>query len=107
MCLFHSTDFYNGLSCKYEIHMKNSTSGKCSGCLKLLYKLNMHLVIFTYLYLAYEFIHTLSFNQVDYERSFSKLKIIKSRLCSLIKNVNLEAFMLMCVEKELSKKVNF
>jgi len=66
----------------------------------------MHSVAFTNLYLAYEFILTLSFTQVNYERSFSKLKIIKSRLRSSIGNEKLEAFMLMNVEKELLE-VNF
>lgn len=64
-CLFSLTDVDNGLRYKYEMHMKNATSGKCFGCIiccfKLLFKFNMHSVVFTNLYLAYEFILTLSF----------------------------------------------
>lgn len=110
MCLLYSTD--NGLNYKFNMHKKKSATGKqskCSGCLiccfKLLFKFNMHSVAFTNLYLAYEFILTLSF--VNCERSFSKLKIIKSRLRSSIGNEKLEAFMLMSVEKELLEEVNF
>lgn len=114
MCLLYSTDVDNGLSYKFTIHKKKSATGKqskCSGCLiccfKLLFKFNMHSVAFTNLYLAYEFILTLSFTQVNCERSFSKLKIIKSRLRSSIGNEKLEAFMLMSVEKELLEEVDF
>ncbi|KAF0742362.1 zinc finger MYM-type protein 1-like [Aphis craccivora] len=107
-------DVDDGLNYKFNMHKKKSATGKqskCSGCLiccfKLLFKFNMHSVAFTNLYLAYEFILTLSFTEVNCERSFSKLKIIKSRLRSSIGNEMLEAFMLMSVEKDLLEEVNF
>lgn len=55
----------------------------------------------------YEYIITLSFTHVNCEKSFSKLKINKSILCSSIGNEKLEEFMLISMEKELSEEVHF
>lgn len=51
-----------------------------------------------------EFILTLSFDQMNWERSFSGLIIIKS---SSIANKKLEAFIIISVEKKLLKENNF
>lgn len=67
----------------------------------------MHSAAFTNLFLAYEYLLTLSFTQVNCERSFSKLKIIKNRLRSSLGQEKLEAFMIMSVEKELLEEVTF
>ena len=48
----------------------------------------------------------LSVAQVHYERSFSKLKIIKTRLRSFLPDDLLEASMLLSLEKELVIKLN-
>lgn len=67
----------------------------------------MHSVAFTNLFLAYEYLLTLSFTQVNCERYFSKLKIIKHRLRSSLSQEKLESFMMMSVEKELLEEVSF
>jgi hypothetical protein len=67
----------------------------------------MHLVAFTNIFLAYEYLLTLSFTQVNCERYFSKLKIIKNRLRSSLGQEKLEAFMMMNVEKELLEEISF
>ena len=69
----------------------------CSTCaLRLLSKYRLH----DNLYLAYKVLCT-SVTQVNCERSLSKLKIIKSRLRSTMKQDRLEATMLMSIEKAL------
>ncbi|KAL4090876.1 hypothetical protein QTP88_025638 [Uroleucon formosanum] len=78
---------------------KNSTCSKCMpSVMKLLYKYNFHTAAFTNLYLAYKFILTLSCTQVHCERSFSKLKIIKTRLRSSISQELLEPLLLISIE---------
>ncbi|KAL4083479.1 hypothetical protein QTP88_028795 [Uroleucon formosanum] len=80
---------------------KNSTCSKCMPCvMKLLYKYNFHTAAFTNLYLAYKFILTLSCTQVHCERSFSKLKIIKTRLRSSISQELLEPLLLISIESD-------
>lgn len=68
---------------------------------------NSTCIAFTNFFLAYEYILTLPFTQVNCERSFSKLKIIKNRLRSSLGQDKLEAFMLISVEKELLEEVTF
>ena len=57
------------------------------------------------LYLAYKYLMTLSFTQCSCERSFSRLKLVKSRLRSTLKQCNLESLMLIAVEREISYKL--
>lgn len=56
--------------------------------------------------LAYKFLLTLSITQVACERSFSTLKFVKNRLRSSLSQDNLEAFMLMCTEKEILMSIS-
>ena len=78
------------------------TSGKsCRNCL-LCCILYMHLNLF----LVYKYLLTLSFTQVSCERAFSKLKIVKTRLRSLLSNELLETFMLMSIEKDLLSEIS-
>jgi hypothetical protein len=78
------------------------TSGKsCRNCL-LCCILCMHLNLF----LVYKYLLTLSFTQVSCERAFSKLKIVKTRLRSLLSNELLETFMLMSIEKDLLSEIS-
>ncbi|XP_022160557.1 uncharacterized protein LOC111026735 [Myzus persicae] len=80
---------------------KNSTCSKCMPCvMKLFYKYNFHTAAFTNLFLAYKFILTLSCTQVHCERSFSKLKIIKTRLRSSISQELLEPLLLISIESD-------
>lgn len=53
-----------------------------------------------------EYVLTLSISQVNCERVFSKLKIIKNRLRASISNDHLEAFILMSVEKEILDQIS-
>jgi hypothetical protein len=62
----------------------------------------MHLNLF----LVYKYLLTLSFTQVRCERAFSKLKIVKTRLRSLLSNELLETFMLMSIEKDLLSEIS-
>jgi len=56
--------------------------------------------------LAYKFILTLYVSQVACERSFSKLKTIKTRLRNSLSQNNLEACMMMSIEKDILTKVD-
>ncbi|KAL1250913.1 hypothetical protein QQF64_018709 [Cirrhinus molitorella] len=51
--------------------------------------------------LGYKFLLTLSITQVACERTFSTLKLVKSRLRTSLSRDNLEAFLLMATEKEI------
>ena len=53
------------------------------------------------LYELYKVICTLSVTQVQWEWTFSKLKIIKTRLRNSLSVENLESYMLQSIEKEL------
>lgn len=59
------------------------TKKPCNKCLKccflLLSKLNLHISTYSNLYRAYEYFITLPCTQVECERTFSKLRILKSR----------------------------
>ena len=57
-------------------------------------------------YQAYTFICTLSMTPVQCERSFSKLKIIKTRLRSSLSDDLLEEYMIMSIEKQLVDELN-
>jgi len=56
--------------------------------------------------LAYTFLLTMSITQVACERSFSTFKFVKNRLRSKLSQDNLEAFMLMCTEKEILMSIS-
>ena len=79
---------------------------KClSCCYKILHRFSLNASSFTNLFVAYEYLLTLSFSQVSCERAFSKLKIVKTRLRSSLGNEKLEAFMLMCTETDLLRSI--
>lgn len=67
----------------------------------------MHSPAYCNLYAAVEFVLTLSVTQVNCERAFSKLKIIKNRLRSSLNQDHLEAFMLMSIEKDILDAIDF
>src|SRR4029434_10211351 len=56
--------------------------------------------------LAYKFLLTLSITQVACERSLSTLTFGKNRLQSSLSQDNLEAFVLMCTEKEILMSIS-
>lgn len=65
----------------------------------------MHVSVYSNLCITYEYFLTLLVTQVNCERTFSKLKIIKSRLRSSLCQQNLEALMIMSVEKQLLEDI--
>lgn len=77
---------------------------KC--CFLLLSKLNLHVSTSSNLYRAYEYFMTLPCTQVECERTFSKLRIVKSRLRSALKQKLLEPLLFMFVERELTFELN-
>lgn len=98
-----SSDDFETINCK---------SGKEVGCcscpphlLEYLYKYNLHTSAFSNLYLAYKYILTLSCTQVNCERAFSKLKIIKNRLRSAMKEELLESLMLISIESDMIPEI--
>jgi hypothetical protein len=64
---------------------------------KLLYNLNMHVSAYTQLCASYEFFLTLSVTEVNCERTFSKLKLVKTRLRANMSQDNLEALLIMFI----------
>lgn len=66
----------------------------------------MHVSAYTTLCEAYAYFLTLSVTEVNCERTFSKLKLIKTRLRSNLTQDNLESLLLMSVEKELLDEID-
>ena len=81
-------------------------SGLCQKCLPcvllLLHKYNLHCISFTNLYVAYKVVLSLPCTQVKCERAFSKLKIIKKRLRSMLGQENLDSLMIINVERDIN-----
>ena len=78
------------------------SSKNCCLCAYLcLVKYGLYCSSYSTLTIAYKFLLTLSCTQVCCERSYSILKFIKSRLRSTLSADNLEAYMLMCMEKRV------
>lgn len=75
-------------------------------CYNILFRYNMLSGAYTSLGQAYKYLLSLSVTQVSCERSFSTLKFIKNRLRSSISQENLEAFMLMSVEKDILNEID-
>lgn len=81
---------------------------KCIPCaIKLLKDFNLHSSAYLDLYIAYETLLTISFTHVSCERSFSKLKIIKTRLRSLIGQDLLESLILINSEADIISEWNY
>ena len=57
------------------------------------------------LYAAYKFIVILSITQCTWERCFSKLRLLKTRLRSSLTQNNLESLMLIAFEKDIARKI--
>lgn len=84
-----------------------SCTGKCLNCLgcvlKILQNYYTHSKAYKRLFKLYKAILILPCTQVECERSFSKLKFIKSKLRSSIMQENLEPLMILYCEKEMMK----
>ena len=72
----------------------------------LMTEYNMLTNAFQSIGLAYKYLLTLLVTQVACERAFSILKIIKTRLRNLLVQSNLETFMLMMVEHDISLTID-
>lgn len=85
--------------------------GKCNNCVTSVFGwLNQYKAMngtYPNLYIVYKYLLTIATTQVECERSFSKLKIIKTRLRQTISDSNLESFMLMACEPKLLDKLLF
>ena len=84
----------------FKKHVAEESEGRCYGnsckscfsCVfKVLYQFGLHSTVYSELYCLYKHLMTLAVTQVEYERSFSLLKIIKSRLRSMLGQEQLEA----------------
>ncbi|XP_077290366.1 zinc finger MYM-type protein 1-like [Arctopsyche grandis] len=78
------------------------TCRTCPSCvLKILSSNRLHDKAYDNLYELYKIVSTLSVTQVQCERTFSKLKIIKNRLRNTLSEENLENFMFLSIEKQM------
>lgn len=92
---------------KSEELMKCKSCKKCPVCcFSVLHKYSFFGQAYKHLFCAYKLLLTLSSTQVACERSFSKLKYIKSRLRSSLSSTHLEAFMLMSTETDVLSELN-
>ncbi|XP_068122030.1 zinc finger MYM-type protein 1-like [Hyperolius riggenbachi] len=86
--------------------VKKDSCKNCMSCaFKLLYEYRLCSAAFENLFLAYQYLITLSTTQCTCERCFSKLKILKSRLRSSLSQQNLESLMLIAVEKQVALNI--
>lgn len=85
------------------LHKAENESNSCS-CISCVFNFllyfNLHSDSYSTLYVAYKYVLTLACTQVNCERVFSKLKIIKNRLRSSMKQDLLESQLLLSVEKD-------
>ena len=89
-----------------ESTIKKKVCKDCFSCaFKCLYKYKLYSAAYENLYAAYKYLLTLSIAQCTCERTFSKLKIIKSRLRSRLTQNHLESLMLISVEKTIARKL--
>lgn len=112
--MFHDIEPDTSVNPQHERHIgvqkgASACTGSCRNCLKccykILYRYSLNATAFSNLFLAYEYLLTLSFSQVSCERAFSKLKIVKTRLRSSLGNDKLETFMLMNCEKDVIESI--
>ena len=92
-----------------DIELTNKSCKSCKDCAICVYhvlsKYNLMTASYHVIGLAYKFLLTLSFSQVSCERTFSTLKFVKNRLRTKLTQDHLEAFMLMCTEKDILMKL--
>ena len=86
------------------ICQKDALCNNCPSCIhRFLYRYNFHSAAYRNLFQVYKLAITLPVTQVSCERVFSKLKIIKTRLRSVLTDENLESLALISVETKLLK----
>jgi hypothetical protein len=88
-----------------ENYMGSSCSKACSTCLSCVLNCltsnRLHDKGYANLYELYKVVCTLSVTHVQCRRTFSKLKIIKTRLINSLSEENVESYMLLSIEKLL------
>ncbi|KAL4083714.1 hypothetical protein QTP88_029030 [Uroleucon formosanum] len=93
-----------------EDDLKCSKIKECNVCLscalRIITDYNMYSLQYTELYKAYKYLLTLPLTQVTCERSFSKLKLLKTRLRSTIVQDNLESLFLMQCERDIVNQID-
>jgi len=97
----------NGSDSEKEQFTKKSLDCKvCNSCLKcafnILYDMVQQSCSFNNIYYAYKFVLTLPCTQVTCERTFSKLKNIKTKLRSLISQDIMETLLLINIERDFT-----
>ena len=91
----------------FNKHVAEESEGRCYGnscksCFSCVFKvLYQYSTASSELYCLYKHLMTLAVTQVECERSFSLLKIIKSRLRSMLGQEQLEASILLSIEQKL------
>ena len=86
---------------------KAKTCKSCFTCAyKVLHQYSLNSTAYSELYTVYHFLLTLAITQVKCERSFSKLKLIKTRLRSSLSQENLESLILMSLETDILNRVS-
>ena len=82
---------------------------KCRSCIYCCYhvlrKYNLYGKSYCMLHRAYKFMLTISITQVACERSFSKLKCVKTRLRSQLTEDHLDSLLMMCIEKDILSNI--
>lgn len=83
---------------------------KCNSCFKCAFDVikeyNMYSRVYTELFKVYKYLLTLPATQVSCERSFSKLKYIKTRLRSRLTDEHLQSLFLMNCERDILTKID-
>lgn len=86
------------------------TDKQCFSCISCVFQVlceyNLYSLEFRQLHSVYKFLLTIPLTQVSCERSFSRLKLLKTRLRSCIPQENLEALFLMACEPEITTNIS-
>ena len=88
-------------------HIGKKCATDCmASCLRVLVDYNMFSSAYQNLYVVYKTVLTLPMTQVCCERSFSQLKMIKSRLRNSLRQDNLEACMLLSLNRQWTHEID-
>ena len=94
---------------KYTEVAESSEKTLCKNCFSCAFKLSSEYRLCAAarenLYAAYKFIVTLTVTQCTFERCFSKLRLLKTRLSSSLIQNNLESLIIIANEKVIAMKI--
>ena len=95
---------------RHDVSKCKENGKTCKACFTCPYNVlrqcSLNSTAYSELYTVYHFLLTLAITQVECERSFSKLKLIKTRLRSTLSQENLDSLMLMSVESDILNRVS-